>query len=253
MPDTVLTGESITVRFGGLVAVSDIDLEAPARHVLGVIGPNGAGKTTLFNCLSGLVRATSGRITFLSHDVTQLPTHQRARMGMTRSFQLGGLIPDLTVAENVAVGVDQRYRIEGSRQPRKKETVSETHDVIARLGLEDVRDEVAINLASGTRREVEVARCVAAGARMVMLDEPGVGLTPEEREELKGTVRRLAEQDVAVLITDHDTDIVFSVSDHVLAMDQGAEIAFGRPDEVRQDPAVIDAYLGAESDEEADS
>lgn len=249
MSDVALICESVTVQFGGLTAVSNIDLEAPANHVLGVMGPNGAGKTTLFNCLSGFAPAASGRVTFLSKDITHLAPFERARMGMARSFQLGGLVPDLTVIENVAMGVDHRYRIDGSRRPQRAATRAAAQDVVTRLGLTEVQDEVASSLASGTRREVEVARCVASGAKMIMLDEPGVGLTPDEREALKGTVRRLAESGVAVFLTDHDTDIVFSVSDHVLVMDQGARIAYGRPDDVRDNPAVIEAYLGSDTEE----
>lgn len=245
----------VTVRFGGLVAVSEVSFDIQRGEVMGLVGPNGAGKSTLFNAVTGVVKASSGSVAIFGRNVTTLPTHRRMRRGVARTFQLGGLVPGLTVLENVVLGVDHRMRSHGSG--RRSDGTSPRHrvaaatEVLERLGLAEVAGTNARSLGSGTQRIVEVARCVASGAELMLLDEPGVGLTPDEREKLKSLVRTVSESGSAVLITDHDTDIVFSVSDRVVAMDRGARIAFGPAAAVRSDPAVQAAYLGTVDTEDS--
>ena len=250
---TIVEVSGLSVQFGGLRAVSGVSFSIAKGEVVGLVGPNGAGKSTLFNAVTGLVAATSGTINLFGKDVTSRRAHQRMRLGVARTFQLGGLVPGLTVLENVALGVDQRGRLQDFRQrlPRPRRTRDAAQDVLDRLGLGDLKDVDARSLGSGTQRVVEVARCVASGAELFLLDEPGVGLTLEERDRLRVLITGLAADGTSVFLTDHDADIVFGVSDRVLVLDHGTVIALGPADEVRQDPAVALAYLGANPTEES--
>lgn len=246
---------TLSVRFGGLVAVSEVSFDIRKGEVMGLVGPNGAGKSTLFNAVTGVVAASSGRVKLFGKDVTRLTTHRRMRQGVARTFQLGGLVPGLTVLENVVLGVDQRVRATSNawsvrRRQSGRARVAAAGEVLDRLGLAEVADADARSLGSGTQRIIEVARCVASGAELMLLDEPGVGLTPNEREKFKTLVRRLADEGTSVLLTDHDADIVFGVSDRVIVLDHGCQIASGPAADVRRDPAVERAYLGVDETEE---
>jgi ABC-type branched-subunit amino acid transport system ATPase component len=251
MTEPLIDVRGVSVRFGGLTAVSDVSFTISPGEVVGLMGPNGAGKSTLFNAVTGVVRATAGEVFLFGQDMTRAPAHARMRLGVSRTFQLGGLIPGLTVLENVVLGLDHRQRIQGRRfrLPGRGDLVREARATLEELSLSEVADAEATSLGSGTQRAVEVARCVASGARLMLLDEPAVGLTPEERELLKSLVRRLAQTGISVLLTDHDTDIVFGASDRIFVLNQGAVIATGAADEVRQNPEVALAYLGAKREE----
>ena len=241
--EPVLVVEEATVRFGGLTAVDGLSLEAPAGRVTGLIGPNGAGKTTLFNAVTGHQPLTTGTVRVLGRDVTRLRASARARMGIARTFQLGGCVPELSALENVVLGVDHGMR--AGREPELGDRVATARALLARFELTDVEEELAGSLPAGVRREVEIARALASGGRLVLLDEPGVGLAESERDRLGALVRRIAhEHGTAFLVTDHNTDLIFSLSDHVVAMNFGAKIAEGDPETVREAPAVLEAYLG---------
>jgi len=244
MSDTVLSAREVSVRFGGLVAVDKMNLEVRRGQVLGLIGPNGAGKTTLFNALTGHQGMDSGSVELLGADVTRLPAYLRARMGMARTFQLGGLIPELTAAENVVLGFDHQARC-GSGPLRRGQLRASALDHLGRFGLSQVADEVVSGLPAGTKREIEVARALASSARLLLLDEPGAGLTSGERERLSVMVRGIARSGTAFIITDHSTDLVFSVSDEVVVMNFGQLVRRGDPKAIRTDPAVMEAYLGS--------
>ena len=237
----------LSVQFGGLRAVSDVTFSIAEGEVMGLVGPNGAGKSTLFNAVTGLVSVSEGRVTLFGRDMTSAPAHARMRLGVARTFQLGGLVPGLSVLENVVLGLDHKHRIErrGLRVPRRRSVQAQARATLVQLGLEDVEDVEAKSLGSGTQRAIEVARCVAAGARVVLLDEPGVGLTDDERARLKQLVKDLAASGTSVFLTDHDADIVFGVSDRVLVLNHGELLALGPAAEVRQNPEVALAYLGA--------
>lgn len=244
---TVVRCEGVTVRFGGLTAVNDVSFTIRAGEVFGLIGPNGAGKSTLFNSITGVVATSSGVVELFGEDVTGQPAHTRMRKGVARTFQLGGLVREFTVLENVAMGLDHASRIRGVRFAglRSKDRAEGAMKVLEDIGLAEFAQYEARTLGSGTQRAVEVARCVASGAKLILLDEPGVGLTSDDRERLKELVISLAGTGTSVLLTDHDTDIVFGTAHRVLAMNQGAVLALGAAEAVRNDPNVIAAYLGS--------
>lgn len=239
----ILSVTDAKVYFDGLKAVDGVSLEVAPGRVVGLIGPNGAGKTTLFNAISGHVPITGGTVELMGTDVTTRGPHHRARLGLARTFQLGGLIDELTALENVVLGLDQQGRIGDSHVPRNRlRSVALT--MLDELGLSDVGDELVEALPMGIRRQVEVIRAVAAQPHLVLLDEPGAGLTETERAHLSTMVRGLASDRLSFVITDHSTDLVFSVSDEVLAMNFGREVAHGEPDVIRRDRQVMEAYLG---------
>ena len=245
MSDLPLVVEGVTVRFGGLVAVDGMSVAVRRGTIHGIIGPNGAGKTTFFDTISGHRRPSEGRIRFLGTDVTFLPPHSRARMGLARTFQLGGVITDLTALENVVLGLDQARR-SGVGQTGNASADDAAGGILDRLGLQPVAEQVCGNLPAGTRRLVEVGRAIAAGAKLVLLDEPGAGLHETESRKLVGIIRTLASEGTSFLLTDHSMDLVFAACDEVAVMNFGKRIATGAPDEIRRDPQVLEAYLGTE-------
>ena len=227
-----------------LTAVDSMSLDVRRGQVVGLIGPNGAGKTTFFNALSGHQPIGAGVIRLLGTDVTPLSAHQRARMGLARTFQLGGLIADLTALENVVLGLDHMSRC-GERRIRGRELRASGVAFLERFGLLSIADEVVAGLPAGIKREIEVARAFASSAKLLLLDEPGAGLTAGERQRLSTMVRGIAAMDTSFIITDHSTDLVFSASDKVAVMNFGQLVTQGDPVTIRSDPAVMEAYLGS--------
>jgi branched-chain amino acid transport system ATP-binding protein len=240
---STLSVDDARVHFDGLKAVDGVSLEVEPGRVVGLIGPNGAGKTTLFNAISGHVRLTDGTVRFLGRDVTGAPPHKRAHMGLARTFQLGGLIDELTALENVVLGLDQRARIGDGQVPRAN-LRAKALSLLDKLGISAIGDELVEALPMGLRRQVEVIRAVASDPHLVLLDEPGAGLTGAERLHLSAMIRGLTSERLSFVITDHSTDLVFSVSDEVLVMNFGRPVMHGPPDEVRRHPEVMEAYLG---------
>jgi ABC-type branched-subunit amino acid transport system ATPase component/branched-subunit amino acid ABC-type transport system permease component len=242
----------LTVRMGGVTAVDGVNLRLEGGQVVGVIGPNGAGKTTLIDAITGFVRPRAGRIMLDGRELTRLSAAVRAKHGIARSFQSLELFEDLTIYENLATACDawhparwltevvrpRRAAVNASAAAAAKEFELWEPEVLARYPHE---------LSHGKRRLVAIARSVASNPRVLLLDEPAVGLGIDEREELKGIIRRLAdEQGYAVLLVEHDLDLVCAVSDTLVALDHGAVIAEGSPEQVRRDPTVIESYIGAE-------
>jgi ABC-type branched-subunit amino acid transport system ATPase component len=243
----ILTATDVQVVFGGLKAVAGMNLAVSEGMVSAIIGPNGAGKTTFFNTISGHQHANAGRVVFRGADVTGAPPDSRARMGMARTFQTGGLIPDLTVFENVILGADLASR--GARSGERAATAATAMSHMEQFGITRHRQALAGKLPAGTRRLVEVARAVASEASLILLDEPAVGLSEAERDHLGRVIRDLAASGTAFIITDHVTDFLFAVADQVTAMNFGQLLASGSPSEVRSDPRVADAYLGRRASE----
>lgn len=241
--DDVLTVRGVSVHFGALKAVSGVSLSIRSGQVLGLIGPNGAGKSTLFNAITGHVPVAAGQVAFDGSDITSITRHARARLGIARTFQLGGVVADLSVEENIALGLDHEARHTGRRLSRRDRRAA-VRTWLERFEFGELAGELGGGLSAGARREVEILRAIASGARLVLLDEPGVGLSDAERRRLIAMVRRCASDGKAFLVTDHDTDIVFTVSDEVVALSFGRVIATGSPDEVRKNATVIDTYLG---------
>jgi ABC-type branched-subunit amino acid transport system ATPase component len=243
--------DGITVRFGGLVAVDGLTLDAPFGRLTGLIGPNGAGKTTTFNVCSGLQAPAAGRVFLDDRDVTPIDAASRARLGLGRTFQRMELFASMTVAENVALGREAGYatrnpwrQMVASRAERRAvaDAVDEALDVCGLFGIAGRR---AADLSTGQRRLVELARAHASRFRMVLLDEPSSGLDPGETEELGRIIQRwVAELGMGVLLVEHDMALVMDVCQFIHVLDFGQLIFSGTPAEVRASPAVQAAYLG---------
>ena len=228
---------NVTQQFGGLVALEGVSIEIPAGRIHGVIGPNGAGKTTLLNVLSGLQRPTSGTISIGGQDVTRWPGHKMvAKAGLVRTFQTVRLFESMSVRENVIVA--------GQRVTSVQKAKDETERILDRLGLTSVADKPATSLAYGLQRRVELARVMVANPKVVLLDEPAAGLNPQERKALAEFLRALRNDGVTIVLVEHHMDLVHAVCESCTVLNFGKVIATGTPDEVTQDSAVLEAYLG---------
>ena len=246
---TLLAGEGITKRFGGRVAVEDVSVSVEAGTVAAVIGPNGAGKTTLFACLTGATEVDAGRVSLDGADVTGLDADARARRGLARTFQRISVFGSMSVADNLLVGAEATRRtplwrgllgLPDRRAALDRETVEE---VLALLGLADVRDQEAGTLSTGRLRLVELGRALCGRPRVLLLDEPASGLSDAETDGLRSVLRGVAAQGVGVLLVEHDVRLVLDVADRVYALAQGRLLSSGTPAEVAADPAVRRAYL----------
>lgn len=250
-----LEGVGITRRYGGLTAVDDVSIAVDRGRVGALIGPNGAGKTTLFACLTGVERPDSGRVLLDGSDITRTSSDARARMGIGRTFQRLAVFPTMTVADNLGVAAENRgnpptlRRIAGligglaGWTPDEAVSAARVDDVLRRLDLQAVRDRPAGVLPTGTLRLVELGRALCHDPDVLLLDEPASGLDTDETEELQRVLRDVADTGVAVLLVEHDVELVFDLADRVYAMAEGRLIAAGPPQEVRRDPAVLAAYL----------
>ena len=250
---TLLTLEDVTVRFGGLTAVDGLSLDVHAGEVVGLIGPNGAGKTVTFNVVTGLQRPDAGRVCLDGEDVTDWPTHERARLGIGRTFQVVQLVEDLSVLDNIALA-GHRFTTAGMfadalRLPARREALTEARErayaVCQLLGLMPLLDRPVGSLPIGQARLVELARALAIQPRLLLLDEPASGLDSAETEDLVGLLARILEvTGCGVLLVEHDMEVVGALCDHVAVMDLGRLIAAGSPDEIRADARVRTSYLG---------
>jgi len=243
----------LSVRYGGLHAVADVSLDADVGRITGLIGPNGAGKTTTFNACTGLVRPSSGTVSLLGEDVTRLPPQARARRGLGRTFQRMELFDSLTVLENVALGREaglagrSPLRHLFATRSERLEVDALARDVLARCGIEDVASRRTADLSTGHRRLVELARAVAGGFRMLLLDEPSSGLDRAETERFGEILTDLvADGDHGILLVEHDMALVMSVCSDLYVLDFGKLLFTGTPQQVADSEVVRAAYLGAE-------
>jgi ABC-type branched-subunit amino acid transport system ATPase component len=240
----LLNVDSVSVRFGGLQALSAVTIDVPENEVTGLIGPNGAGKTTLFNVVTGLQPPTGGTISLDGRDITNVKPHQRARLGISRTFQRLETFGTLSVRDNVLVAAEMRRG--WSREKFKPGDLAD--ELVERLGLRSVAKERVDRLPTGTQRLVEMARALATKPRVVLLDEPSAGLNESETTELSELLIELAATGLAILLVEHDMGLVMSACHHIHVLDFGQIIAFGTPNEVQENPLVRAAYLG-EGDE----
>jgi branched-chain amino acid transport system ATP-binding protein len=241
--DSLLHCEDIVVSFGGNRAVDGISFDVHAETVTGLIGPNGAGKTTLFNVITGLLSPDEGQVFLEGKDITKLPPHKRAQRGLARTFQRLELFTSLTVRDNIRVAGEIRNHWGFGDNI---DVLAETERIVDLIGLQEVADREVSEIPTGQARVVEVGRALMTKPRIVLLDEPASGQTEQETHAFGRLLRRLVEEDgLTVCLVEHDMSLVMEVCDQIHVLDYGKMIAFGSPDEIRTNQAVIDAYLGA--------
>jgi branched-chain amino acid transport system ATP-binding protein len=241
----------ISVRFGGLAALSDVSLSAGEGAITGLIGPNGAGKTTLFNVVTGMQRPNTGSVYLDDRDLHGLSSFRRARLGLGRTFQRLELFGTLTVAENVSVAASIARR--GVVKSRSRVVQEVREEVLERLGLTAVANDRADTLPTGTGRLVELARALATRPKVLLLDEPAAGQDTDETQRFSEVLRSLAKEGLAILLVEHDMELVMNVCHSVVVLDYGRVICTGTPAEIRADPEVQAAYLGTVSTAVADA
>ena len=243
----------IGVNFGGIVALSDVALEVASHQVLGVIGPNGAGKTTLFNVACGFVQPDTGSLQWQGRQLNKLRPHELAGLGVSRTLQGLGLFDRMTVLDNVMVGADRHARagffsalLALPRSTREEQSLRErAMSALAELGIAEYAFQLPGSLSYPSRKRVALARALVSDPELLLLDEPASGLSSDEMAELGELIRGLTDR-MSVMLVEHHMDLVMSVCDHIVVLDFGRVIARGGPDEIREDPAVLAAYLGDE-------
>jgi len=254
--DVLLEVDNVTLRFGGVVALNEVSFSLRKGEIFGLIGPNGAGKTTCSNAMTGVYRPTSGGIRFQGESIVGKKKHEITRGGIARTFQNVRLFPEMTALENVMVGADAHHKTSViaalfrlPRHHREERTGRDrSYQLLRFVGIEHRAGDVARNLSYGEQRRLEIARALATNPTLLCLDEPAAGFNPAEKTELLALIRKIRDSGVTVLLIEHDMRLVMGVTDRIVVLEFGKKIAEGTPAEVRDNPAVIAAYLGVPTD-----
>ena len=254
---TLLKTEGLTMQFGGLTAVKDLNLSIDQGEIVAVIGPNGAGKTTAFNMITGVYKPTKGTIAFNGQPINGLKPHLITRQGMARTFQNIRLFKDLSVEDNVFIAqhlhlksnlYQAMFRLPGYRQ-EEKEILDKVYSLLEKVGLTDLAQEKASSLPYGLQRKLEIARALATDPQMLLLDEPAAGMNPKETEDLTHFIQDIRDEfDLTILLIEHHMQVVMDISKRIYVLDYGITIAEGTPAEIQNNERVIQAYLGVDED-----
>ena len=254
---SLLEVDNVTIKFGGVTALDSVTFDIKEGEILGLIGPNGAGKTTCFNVMTGVYQATSGHVRFDGKPLAKMKRHAITKLGIARTFQNIRLFKTMTALENVMVGADANSKVgllnALFRTPLHRRTESEAEksarELLKFVGVAGRADELAANLSYGDQRRLEIARAMATKPKLLCLDEPAAGFNPAEKQRLMELIRKVRDQGYTVLLIEHDMRLVMGVTDRIVVLEFGRKIAEGAPAEIRDNPAVIAAYLGVEEDD----